>query len=76
MVKQFITFLELSLPMCSDSPDVNSTDIFTGTQCVCHIQQPLLGQTVVAQTVGGDTMKAEWYSIFSPLNLICVATTR
>lgn len=70
MLQQLIQFLELSLQQCSDSPDVNNRDIFTGAQCVGHIQQPLLGQTIVAQTAGGDTMEVEWYSIFSPLTFI------
>lgn len=73
MLQQLIQFLELSLQQCSDSPDVNNRDIFTGAQCVGHIQQPLLGQTIVAQTVGGDTMEVEW-SIFSPLTFIRVNT--
>lgn len=62
MLQQFIQFFQ----QCIDSPDVNNRDIFTGEQCVGHIQQPLLGHTIIAQTVERDTMNVEWYSIFSP----------
>lgn len=42
---------------CTDSPDFHTRDVTTSTQCAGRIQQPLLGQTVVAQTVDGDRLK-------------------
>lgn len=45
------------IPQCTDLPCFYTRDSTTGTQRASHIQQPLLGQAVVAQTVDGDTLK-------------------
>lgn len=46
-----------SIPQCTDLPDFYTRDSTTGTQRAGHIQQPPLGQAVVAQTVDRDTLK-------------------
>lgn len=52
-----VTELIYLFTQCTDSPNFYSRDVVTGTQCAGHIQQPLLGKSVVAQTAKEQTFK-------------------